>query len=84
MVLFQPNLKIRADPSAPPGAWGQRPQNYRTEQTTGWLVIVRPCCASCVNPPLTHDLGILLRPLRHLMSHQVTVCSIQSTGTLYG
>ena len=27
---------------------------------------------------LTHDLGILLRPLRHVMSHQVTACSIQS------
>jgi hypothetical protein len=27
---------------------------------------------------LTHDLGILLRPSRHAMSHQVTVCSIQS------
>jgi hypothetical protein len=27
---------------------------------------------------LTHDLGILLRPLRRVMSHQVTACSIQS------
>jgi len=27
---------------------------------------------------LTHDLGILLRPLRHGMSHQVTPCSLQS------
>lgn len=27
---------------------------------------------------LTHDLGILLRPLRHVMSHQITTCSTQS------
>ena len=29
---------------------------------------------------LTHDLGILLRSLRHLMSPQVTACFIQSRG----
>jgi hypothetical protein len=28
---------------------------------------------------LTHDLGILLRPLRHVMSHRVTACSIHSS-----
>jgi hypothetical protein len=27
---------------------------------------------------LTHDLGLLMRPLRHLASHRVTACSIQS------